>query len=334
MKNIQAFIDHLPQAIILLSEDLTIKMWNKTASNLLTLSTQCHGKLICEIIDCDEFKEYFEASVAQKKYSKFEFTVQTHKLLTLVASISDYEDGIILLLDDISHNYKLEQMRKDFVANVSHELRTPLTVVKGYLETLIDFDSKDLATCKQMLNQMYLQSLRMEKIIEDLLLLSRLETHHLQPDPHEKIEINTLLELIYQDAIALSGTHNHRIKLSIETDKKIYGSRVELRSAFANLVFNAVHYTPDKGKILIRWYQDNHTLVFSVNDTGIGIDKEHLSKITERFYRIHSHTQTGKQGSGLGLAIVKHVLSRHEATLEVLSQVGKGSTFSCRFPMG
>ena len=235
-----------------------------------------------------------------------------------------------LVKDYIKH---LEQVRSDFVANVSHELRTPLTVIQGYLETLINNKHPDKKTLNKIFTQMYQHSIRMADIIEDLLLLSHLESEDHPSDEKKGIVIADILKTIKLDAKNLSGEKKHRISLRANAYVLMNGSENELRSLFSNLIVNAIKYTPDQGHIHIEWGSDPHGRgIFRVSDTGIGIAKEHLPRVTERFYRVDKARSRERGGTGLGLAIVKHVLLRHAGQLEIESVPDKGSTFTCIFP--
>lgn len=231
----------------------------------------------------------------------------------------------LLIARDISRVAKLEQVRRDFVANVSHELRTPLTVIHGYLELL---DPEDVPALAPVLNEMRTQSQRMRQIVEDLLELSRLEMQ--QHVPEERVEMAPLLESLQREAEALSHG-KHRVALEDEGHVDLLGSPKDLHSAFSNLVSNAVRYTPEGGTITIRWKRVAMDAEYSVTDTGYGIPAEHLSRLTERFYRVSSSRSRATGGTGLGLSIVKHVLSLHDAELRIESESGKGSTFTCVF---
>ncbi len=232
------------------------------------------------------------------------------------------------LLKRVQH---LEKMRQDFVANVSHELRTPLTVIHGYLETLLK-EFKDNAHLEKIFSQMFQQSIRMERLVEDLLLLSRLETDTPNQEDFKPIAVATLLPSIINDAKALSGEENHRITLKADKNLKILGLENELISAFSNLIFNAVNYTPSAGKVEVHWFRDEQYAYFKVSDTGIGIAPEHIERITERFYRVDRDRSRKSGGTGLGLAIVKHILIRHGAKLKIKSVLDEGSCFTCVFP--
>jgi len=231
-----------------------------------------------------------------------------------------------------SHIQHLERVRRDFIANVSHELRTPLTVIHGYLESLLKQDLDETKPWKKIFMQMYQHSIRMETIIDDLLLLSRLESEDQPLDERKRIDVAAMLDTLYTDAQMISGNKNQHIQL--QADKKIVldGSEEELKSLFSNIIINAIKYTPVDGSICIEWYQEKGCAIFKVTDTGIGIAKEHLPRITERFYRVDKGRSRESGGTGLGLAIVKHVLLSHEGELLVESELGKGSVFTCVFP--
>ena len=231
----------------------------------------------------------------------------------------------LLIARDISRVTKLEQVRRDFVANVSHELRTPLTVIHGYLELL---DPEDVPALAPVLNEMRTQSQRMRQIVEDLLELSRLEMQ--QHVPEERVEMAPLLESLHREAEALSHG-NHRVAVEDQGHIDLLGSPKDLHSAFSNLVSNAVRYTPEGGGITIRWRRTPTGAEYSVTDTGYGIPADHLSRLTERFYRVSSSRSRATDGTGLGLSIVKHVLNLHDAQLRIESEAGKGSTFTCVF---
>ena len=247
--------------------------------------------------------------------------------LRLNLRLIPYSDQYWLLVArDVSKMLRLEQMRRDFVANVSHELRTPLTVVHGYLDMLEPTEYPDWAP---MLSEMQKQSQRMTQLVEDLLTLSRLEAQESLPD--ENVAMAPMLATLRREAEALSQ-RRHTIVVQDEAGVDLAGSNKELHSAFSNLVSNAVRYTPVGGTITVRFAREGDGAVLSVRDTGYGIPSSHLPRITERFYRVDRSRSRDTGGTGLGLAIVKHVVQRHGAQLVVESTPGKGSTFSIRFP--
>jgi two-component system phosphate regulon sensor histidine kinase PhoR len=231
----------------------------------------------------------------------------------------------LLVARDVSKLLRLEQMRRDFVANVSHELRTPLTVVHGYLDML---DPEDMPEWAPMLAEMQKQSQRMTQLVEDLLMLSRLEAQDSLPE--ENVAMAPMLATLRREAEALSQ-QRHTIVLEDEARMDLWGSNKELHSAFSNLVSNAVRYTPAGGTITIAFKPSAEGVTMSVRDTGYGIPESHLPRITERFYRVSNSRSRESGGTGLGLSIVKHVLNLHQARLEIESAVGHGSTFSIHF---
>ena len=252
----------------------------------------------------------------------------------MVLSVKVVPYGInkkLLISRDITHLERIETMRRDFVANVSHELRTPLTVVNGFVETLQDMEQLDNDMSRRALALMGEQTKRMEGLVDDLLTLSRLE-NSLNALAEEVVDVPGLLKSLHQEGQALSAG-KHTLKLELECGAKLQGNTAELRSAFGNLISNAVRYTPQGGEIIIRWHeQEAGKLMFSVHDSGIGIAPEHIPRLTERFYRVDRSRSRETGGTGLGLAIVKHIVSRHQGNLEIVSEEGKGSTFSIVFP--
>ena len=236
------------------------------------------------------------------------------------------EDYWLLVARDVSKLLRLEQVRRDFVANVSHELRTPLTVVHGYLDML---EPADFPEWEPMLAEMRKQSQRMTQLVEDLLTLSRLESRDSLPE--EPIAMAPLLATLRREAEAFSQGR-HRIEVHDEAGCDLLGSSKELHSAFSNLVINAVRYTPAGGTVEVRLAREaGGGVVLAVRDTGYGIPESHIPRLTERFYRVSSSRSRESGGTGLGLSIVKHVLGLHQARLSIQSTVGQGSVFAAHF---
>jgi two-component system phosphate regulon sensor histidine kinase PhoR len=237
---------------------------------------------------------------------------------------------LMVISRDITQREEVDAMRRDFIANVSHELRTPLTVVNGFMEMLLDAQHGDEATRQHHLKLMQEQAQRMSRLVEDLLTLSRLESSE-SSLVEEAVDVQLLMRDVADEARVLSGGR-HRVELR-PARAFLRGNREELRSAFANLVSNAIRYTPDGGTITLAWHADEAGGGrFEVRDTGIGVAAEHIARLTERFYRVDKSRSRETGGTGLGLAIVKHVLLRHDARLDIQSEVGQGSTFAAAFP--
>ena len=236
----------------------------------------------------------------------------------------------LLLIQNVTDLQKADAMRRDFVANVSHEMRTPITVLMGFLETV---QSLELAKEQrdQYFEMMMSQAQRMKSLVEDLLTLANLEANT-QPAVTNVVKSETLMALLRNDAVALSKG-KHQFSFEIDSTQNILGDEREILSAFSNLVSNAIRYTPDGGKINVKWSVNHQGQgEFAVSDTGPGIASEHLSRLTERFYRVDRSRSRDTGGTGLGLAIVKHIASRHQAQLMIESTPGKGSTFMLRIP--
>lgn len=320
----------MPDATVVMGIQGEIEWWNDAAGNLLGLRVpQDRGRRIVNLVRHPVFAEFFAA----RDYSlTVQFPAPVNEQIMLAVRIVPYGgDHLLLVARDITPVYRLDQVRRDFVANVSHELRTPLTVIGGFLETMSEDGDEYGRRWGRSIYLMRQQTDRMQRLVEDLLLLSRLEMekglHH-----RDVVPVATVLASIREEALVLSGERRHTIHLDADPGLQLRGSGEELRSAFSNLVFNAVRYTPDGGDIHIRWYTNDTGAHFEVRDTGVGIAAEHIPRLTERFYRVDAGRSRESGGTGLGLAIVKHVLNRHEGQLRIESELGKGSTFVCDFP--
>ncbi|MEW6648203.1 MAG: phosphate regulon sensor histidine kinase PhoR [Pseudomonadota bacterium] len=322
----------LPDATVVIGPKDEILWFNDAAAGLLGLhSAQDKGQPIDNLLRHPDFITYLQQNGRNGEVLRIPSPVDDS--LTISIHLINYgRDQRLLVARDISQQQRLDQMRRDFVANVSHELRTPLTVVSGFLETLMDSGDDCAARWQRSLTLMHQQATRMQHLVADLLMLSRLETDRSSP-PRELVEVPALLAAIREDAQLLSGDKAHHITLEAEPDLRLHGAERELHSAFSNIVGNAVRYTPAGGEIHLRWWSDTTGAHFSVSDSGIGIPAEHLPRLTERFYRVDTGRSREVGGTGLGLAIVKHVLTRHSARLRIDSRPGKGSTFTIDFPL-
>ena len=319
----------LTDAVIMLDKHGQLSWWNKAAETLLGFKKpQDLHQLASNLIRHPEFKDFF---YRKRHNDTFVLPSPINEQMLLQFHLTVYGNSEhLLLVRDITRIHQLEQMRKDFVANVSHELRTPLTVISGYLETLLDNADENLnPRWRRALQQMQQQGERMQHLVDDLLLLARLEATEHQTTG-SLVELQPLLGKIVSDAQSLSE-HQHQFRLEVQPSLVLEGNKNELRSAFSNLIFNAVKYTPTAGSISITAWSDQRGTHVSVNDTGVGIDKKHLPRLTERFYRVDSSRASYSGGTGLGLAIVKHVLLRHQGRLQITSEPGVGSTFTCHF---
>ncbi len=320
----------LPDGIVVLGPHGEIEWFNSATAHLLGLRTpQDLGQRIVNLLRHPDFIGLLNAADPTKTA---ELPSPANSELMLTIQIVPYgKKRQLLVARDSTHVHRLEQVRRDFVANVSHELRTPLTVLSGYLETLTEAYDECPPHWLRSLELMQHQAGRMQHIVTDLLMLSRLEMNH-KIHNEQIVAVSDVLATIVEDARALSKERGHSITLDADPTLNLYGNEEELRSAFSNLVFNAVQYTPAHGEIAVRWFRDAQGKHMVVRDNGAGIAAHHIPRLTERFYRVDAGRSRESGGTGLGLAIVKHVLNRHAAQLRIESEPGKGSTFTCDFP--
>jgi two-component system phosphate regulon sensor histidine kinase PhoR len=318
----------LPEGVIAIDGSSRIAWFNQGAIALLGLRRRNRGQIVSSVLRLPDVL----ALVAGQHKGALEILSPVDATRMLELELTPFLQGHnLLIVRDITSFKRSDAIRRDFVANASHELRTPLTVMQGYVEMMLDTPSSHADYWHKPLEQMHNQSERMRKIVEDMLVLSALEGSDTKLK-QETVNVPILLAQIVDEALQLSGKRAHVIRLVCDSDKGLIGHEEYLRSAFTNLVSNAVRYTPDGGIIGVRWWQDGQGAHLSVIDTGIGIAPEHLPRIMERFYRVDSARSRATGGTGLGLAITKHVLERHHAHLTIESDVGIGSCFSCHFP--
>ncbi len=319
-----------PEGVVILGKADRIEWCNPLAEHHFGLDSERDiGQQITYLARQPEFVHYLE----MKDYAEpLILRGIRHDDLVLSIKLIAYGGNKHLLISrDITHLERIETMRRDFVANVSHELRTPLTVVNGFVETLQDMQNLENDMSHRALKLMGEQTSRMESLVNDLLTLSRLENKQ-SVLLEEKVDVPQLMRTLYEEGCSLSNGQ-HRIELEIDSEAKLAGSANELHSAFGNLVTNAVRYTSPGGEVVLRWHeQPDGRTVFSVKDSGIGIAPQHISRLTERFYRVDRSRSRETGGTGLGLAIVKHIVIRHQAYFDIASEEGKGSTFSIVFP--
>ncbi len=324
---VQEMAAALTDAVILIDTKGNMEWWNTAAEQMFNFREIDRGHKLTNLIRHPGFITYFDS----RKYGSPLVLTLWRKEQQLEVQVHSFGEGERLVTArDITRLFKLEQMRKDFVANVSHELRTPLTVIRGYIETLADSPSAPPAWGKA-LQQMEQQAQRMTLLINDLITLTKLETDQKEETNHP-VPIIPLLHTVIQDAKTISGEKKHTISLLDAEPFGIIGNQRELNSAFSNILINAINYSPENTTITLHCKRTSDGATVSIRDQGLGIDPKHIPRLTERFYRVDAGRSVAAGGTGLGLAIVKHVLLRHNAELRIESQVGKGSLFSCVFP--
>lgn len=319
----------MPDGVVMLNSGGQIEWCNPVAEVHFGLNLERdRGQWLNYLIRQAQFTDY----LAAHNYSEpLIFKSTRNRELALSIQLIPFGDEQKLLISrDITQLERVETMRRDFVANVSHELSTPLTVVGGFLETMADMDRLDEPQTRRYLQLMLEQTTRMRYLVKDLLTLSRLESNQ-SAHREDRVDVPRLLRELCREAESLSGGR-HRLRLNLACERWLLGNEDELRSAFGNLVSNAIRYTPEGGEVVVQWEEWEGEGVFSVQDTGIGIEPQHIPRLTERFYRVDRSRSRETGGTGLGLAIAKHALTRHQARLEIESAPGRGSTFSACFP--
>jgi two-component system phosphate regulon sensor histidine kinase PhoR len=320
----------MPIGVVVLDEEDRINWCNVTAERMFGIDARDDaGQPILNLVRQPAFGDYLKVRSYDEPLT---LRIARTEALVLTVRIVQYgQDEKLLLVRDTTQAEKIETMRRDFVANVSHELRTPLTVVSGFIETLADGNLRpDDPRSRQALELMRSQTDRMLRLVEDLLMLSTLESSSM-PARETQIDVEAMLGAILEDARVLSAGR-HQIQLHVGEPACLVGDEHEIRSAFANLVSNAIRYTPRGGRITLSWGRRGDEGVFSVEDTGIGIESRHLPRLTERFYRADTSRSRDTGGTGLGLAIVKHVVVAAAGAVEATATPGGGLTVTCTFP--
>ena len=318
--------DVLPDAAVVLGDYDEIEWANKRAKPVLGIKKSDRGQRIDNLIRSPEFVAFLKSKDEKKKLT---LPSPIDSNIILQFRIASY--GLsqhLVIAHDVTQQKNMELMRKNFVDNISHELRTPITVLKGYLETLQDLDDSQSVMLTNALAQMNVQAGRMQYLVDDLLLLARLET---QKKKTKCVDVPLLIKKICQENNAVEK-YGERIELNLESDCNIVGEEQDLRSAFTNLLINALKYSADDMPVKVIWKKTTENMIFDVIDQGEGIAAADISRVKERFYRVDAKRTSNIRGTGLGLAIVKHVLIRHGAKLEIISKLGKGSRFRCVFP--
>lgn len=330
LKRFRDGAEALPDGAVVFRNDRTIVWCNQLAQFLLGLRwPEDSGQRLDNLVRHPDFLAFLDNA---ERGAVLVLPSPTSTQRQLEIRIMPYEGGqSMLVVRDISQWLKLEQMRRDFIANVSHELRTPLTVVRGYLEMAEDPAAMPPQTWRKAHQLMQEQVRRMDTLVSQLIMLSKLEAAQ-KIDLANELDVPELLRAIVEEAQSLAGDKALTITSEIDPELVMHGDEMQMRSAFSNLIFNAVHYTPAPGKITVRWQRVGDVARFEVADDGDGIAPEHLSRLTERFYRVDKARSRKTGGSGLGLAIVKHALTHHNSQLNIQSELHQGSVFSFDIP--
>ena len=318
----------LPYGFVVVTREGRVEWFNNAASGLLRLSRAADvGREITHLVRQSDFVAAIERDEGS---AELELSVDEK---TLAVYISSFDDGDhrLITVQDLSRMRHLERARSELLGNVAHELKTPLTVIRGYAEIIGAGKLSGHNRISDVAGHIVGQAERMNRIVDDLLVLEKLDEKPLGDDV-PVVRLRRLTEDVTREMIMVNGANRCRVENLVDEGAALYGEPGELHSVLSNLVSNAVRYSPEGGVVRVRWSRCGRDGRLSVSDQGQGIDPVHLPRLTERFYRVDRGRSREAGGTGLGLAIVKHVLQRYGASLHVESEPGKGSTFHCDFP--
>ncbi|MDB9894366.1 MAG: phosphate regulon sensor histidine kinase PhoR [Reinekea forsetii] len=329
VQRMRSSTEALADGIMLLDDNGHIQWWNSAARDLLNLRKEDSGQMLINLLREPKFIKFYRKNLHREPITLANPARLNSHIQVMMTVFGKGER--LIVLRDVTRLQQLELMRQDFVANASHELKTPLTVLKGHLENILSFADNLSPPVTKALHSMSNQTRRMNNLVTDLLMLTRLDAATSSTEG-QAIDVAPMLDQIQSDALELSGDNAHQISVECQSSCQLLGSPELIRSALNNLVFNAVHYSPAGSRIDICWKKTARGAVLSVADQGRGIEQHHIPRLTERFYRVDSGRSSEAGGTGLGLAIVKHALQHHDARLDISSRSNRGSVFSCIFP--
>ena len=330
---IQKSANALREGVVTVDANGALEWWNTSARKMLGLKKkQDRGAPLLHLLrEPSFFRYYHHADFSQPIY--IQSPVNPEQVLEVAVTAFAKGDNL-LILRDMTDSIKLENMRRDFTGNVSHELRTPLTVIQGYLESF-QLHHPELDTDVQKGHaRMLAHTHRMTNLVQDLLVLSRLE-ESIDHSKMVQLQMPPLLTLALSQGQELSQRLDKKVTINsaIKSQNNVLGIKAEILSVLTHLVNNAVKYTPHGGRIAVTYQVTDGQLCLSVADNGIGIGAQHLPRLTERFYRVDASRSSASGGTGLGLAIVNRIIERHKGSLDIISEEGQGSCFTCTFQL-
>jgi two-component system phosphate regulon sensor histidine kinase PhoR len=330
---IQKSANALREGVVTVDANGALEWWNTSARKMLGLKKkQDRGAPLLHLLrEPSFFRYYHHADFSQPIY--IQSPVNPEQVLEVAVTAFAKGDNL-LILRDMTDSIKLENMRRDFTGNVSHELRTPLTVIQGYLESF-QLHHPELDTDVQKGHaRMLAHTHRMTNLVQDLLVLSRLE-ESIDHSKMVQLQMPPLLTLALAQGQEFSQRLDKKVTINsaIKSQNNVLGIKAEILSVLTHLVNNAVKYTPHGGRIAVTYQVTDGQLCLTVADNGIGIGAQHLPRLTERFYRVDASRSSASGGTGLGLAIVNRIIERHKGSLDIISEEGQGSCFTCTFPL-
>jgi len=339
-ERLKTLIENMGSALIMIDREATVSIVNRKFLDGFELSIdEVKGNNFLTLGLPKELEEFIDQVFLTELPYRKQIEVEIHheiqyKQVYGAPVMGDHGRwlGVVIVMHDISELIRLEQIRKDFVANVSHELRTPITSIKGFSETLLDGAFKDEKMLLSFLDIIYQESNRLQILIHDLLELSKIEQHGFSVDV-----MPTSLQEVLIRAVELTSPRldekNMQFNVGIERDVMVMGDFNRLIQIFTNLITNAITYSPENSTVTLRIKSNTDYGIIEVEDQGMGIEKSEIARIFERFYRIDKARSRNSGGTGLGLAIVKHLVEAHHGKINVKSTVGKGTCMKIFIPL-
>ena len=337
----EAILSSMQEGVLALDPQAHVIALNPAAEALLSVpASQARGRTVQEVIRNVGLQRLLTDAVSKAEPTTGEIVLRGEEerfvqvTATALRDAAGHDLGILVVLNDITQLRRLENIRRDFVANVSHELKTPITSIKGFVETLRDGALADLPQAERFLEIVGRHADRLNAIIEDLLSLSRLEqTNQAAEIARPQVQLSPIIKAAVLDCSAKAAARQITILPSCDAGLFVKAKAPLLEQAIVNLLDNAISYSNPAGTVWLTAWKSDREVHIDVRDEGIGIAPEHVSRIFERFYRTDRARDRASGGTGLGLAIVKHIVQIHEGQVDVTSKVGQGSTFSLCLPL-
>ncbi|MFN3239860.1 MAG: ATP-binding protein [Pseudomonadales bacterium] len=335
---LEAILSGLDEGVVALDRDEQIAHINRAALGLLSLDDTVVGSKVWEAIRITKIQSMLEAALNDDSTEPDQSLVVNDRTLELdiltLTSDSGEHEGTILVFQDVTERDRLDRIRSDFVANASHELKTPLAAIKGIMETVIDDEAMPADVAKRFFHRVLSQTNRLNKIVLDLMQLSRFDSYRNQQVHRDRVELVREIRQVYSAFKVTAEEQKVSLELELEEEKlHVLGDSEALSQLLSNLVENAIKYSPEDSTVEIRLRREKNLAVIQVEDNGIGISAPEQARIFERFYRVDPARSREMGGTGLGLSIVKHIADLHDGSVEVSSEPGKGSTFTVRLPV-
>lgn len=333
---LEAILSGLEEGVVALDKNETVAHINRAAIQLLDLKSDVVGKKVWEAIRITKVQALLEAVLHDNVELDRSLFVNNRSLEVSILTMNSgghSHDGVILVFQDMTERYRLDTIRSDFVANASHELKTPLAAIKGIIETIIDDEQMPADVARKFFYRVLSQTNRLNKIVLDLMQLSRFDSYRDQEVNRERVDLVKVLRQVYSAFKVTAEEEQVNLQLDTVPDKLIVlGDSEALSQLVSNLVVNAIKYSHPNTTVTMHLDSEKNIALIRVEDQGIGISAAEQQRIFERFYRVDPARSRELGGTGLGLSIVKHIADLHDGSVQVSSEEGKGSVFTVRLP--